>query len=1238
MRNPPDAQNPLPPVACAGRNHQGVALVIILVFVVLLSGLVLAFFSRATSDRQVSNSSANEAKVDLFAQGALDTIVGDLKQEIAAGSISVVSGTTTIYTPKAPATDISARVGSDDTLPGLVKRSASGQPFFSGTNYDTTNFPPANRAANVSSLAPSPNGRFVSLARWNAHYLLPKKNATSDTDATPLASFAAPDWIMVSRSGSNPVTWSGSLNNATASNSSFVVGRYSYAIYDEGGLLDMNVAGFPSQTTGTQSGAKSNLAFADLTRIGLTQAQVDQIVGWRNYASVAPSGTFPSFTFNTAQAASYYNLVTSNTTGFLTTANQSLNSGESDRMFPSRQALIRMLVQGLGGTGTSAPEKLARATLQNSLQYMGTFSRDLDQPSFSPSASLPKVQAASTNNAATWGRGNDAYNATAALSDRYTSATVKSPYDINPQFPTVRVVTPFTRSDGTAAVAGDPLLKNRFPLSRLGLILRTATAQKDPNDPIYKNFGLYRASASDPWTYDHGDPAGILRLSYPTGGAIHQGVAQEGREPDFFELLKAAINVGSLAKSSWTGSAASTQYAKDQHDLDVLTALNILQIGANIIDQYDSDGYPTRIAFLGSPTKVVCGVEDLPYIYHLRDRFAFVSDAVGRFLLQPVMWNPNDPASGATADAPTDFRVSAQSVDPLQPLSVDVTYYNGERYPCNIEWDQAGSAYTPLTFKAGKNSGHYDFRQPTLVGDGNYPATANIVGNNFQQQWVDPSVIVAGVVVCDFPLRILTATNAAVTTYNNGIWPGGPSPGVNFITECKDGANWIPYDRFVAREETSSHHPGFLNTGVHNDTQARAALQANDADKPAARAIDVGNVSDPTTSTPTTRWWGMTRMDPRTGRFGPCYTFQYSNAPAILDRDNYIYETHRGGTGVSFSSHHNTLDDNGFTGAYTNYTVAGSQLTWYRGPEFGYWAENSIRDTNQLSPWEDGKDKRRFNRDPDGIVRRAMGGFATDTTQGGSLTQLNGLPLATNNFASRPLILNRPFKSVAELGYVFKGIPWKNLNFSSPESGDTALLDVFCIDEPAKTDGLVAGRVNLNTRQSPVLQAIFAGANVEVSDPNDMISGTVAKQLADALVARTSNTDPTTRKTPIASRAEIVGTWNPVAGAALATDPDPDHYFSGFSSDIGTIAAWNGQPQALINRKRESAIRALTAVGTARTWNLLIDVIAQSGHFGPSATKMGDFVAEGEKRYWLHISIDRVTGQILDRQLESVTQ
>jgi hypothetical protein len=50
----------------------------------------------------------------------------------------------------------------------------------------------------------------------------------------------------------------------------------------------------------------------------------------------------------------------------------------------------------------------------------------------------------------------------------------------------------------------------------------------------------------------------------------------------------------------------------------------------------------------------------------------------------------------------------------------------------------------------------------------------------------------------------------------------------------------------------------------------------------------------------------------------------------------------------------------------------------------------------------------------------------------------------------------------------------------------------------------------------------------------------------------------------------------------------------------------------------------------------MIDIIAQSGRYTASATSVQNFTVEGEKRYWLHVAIDRYTGKIIDEQLEPV--
>jgi len=58
-----------------------------------------------------------------------------------------------------------------------------------------------------------------------------------------------------------------------------------------------------------------------------------------------------------------------------------------------------------------------------------------------------------------------------------------------------------------------------------------------------------------------------------------------------------------------------------------------------------------------------------------------------------------------------------------------------------------------------------------------------------------------------------------------------------------------------------------------------------------------------------------------------------------------------------------------------------------------------------------------------------------------------------------------------------------------------------------------------------------------------------------------------------------------------------------------------------------------------RIWNLLVDLIAQTGHFKLNAASLqNDFVVEGEQHYWVHVTIDRFTGQVLDRQVEVVKE
>jgi hypothetical protein len=248
---------------------------------------------------------------------------------------------------------------------------------------------------------------------------------------------------------------------------------------------------------------------------------------------------------------------------------------------------------------------------------------------------------------------------------------------------------------------------------------------------------------------------------------------------------------------------------------------------------------------------------------------------------------------------------------------------------------------------------------------------------------------------------------------------------------------------------------------------------------------------------------------------------------------------------------------------------------------------------------------------------------------------------------------------VAELGYVSSGTPWRQLDFSTPESGFNTLLDVFCINDTDDSKALVAGKVDLNTRQAPVLQAILAGAyKDELSSSLTVVpKGTAsANTVATELIRRTSDVTGTlgSGSGPFRNVSELIGRWVssvPAVGSSI----DGSQSYAGFSglaattdtpkqdppnlsyilSQDTTSAGYTGQ---VVQRYRESTIRALTAVGQTRIWNLMIDLVTQTGRYPQAAKGLDQFVVESEQRRWVHLAIDRYTGEVIDQQVEIVTE
>jgi hypothetical protein len=79
----------------------------------------------------------------------------------------------------------------------------------------------------------------------------------------------------------------------------------------------------------------------------------------------------------------------------------------------------------------------------------------------------------------------------------------------------------------------------------------------------------------------------------------------------------------------------------------------------------------------------------------------------------------------------------------------------------------------------------------------------------------------------------------------------------------------------------------------------------------------------------------------------------------------------------------------------------------------------------------------------------------------------------------------------------------------------------------------------------------------------------------------------------------------------------------------------------VLDETKQTIARALAEVGQTRTWNLMIDVIAQTGQYTSDATNVSQankFIVMGEKRYWLHVALDRDDGTVLGSQLEELTE
>jgi len=178
------------------------------------------------------------------------------------------------------------------------------------------------------------------------------------------------------------------------------------------------------------------------------------------------------------------------------------------------------------------------------------------------------------------------------------------------------------------------------------------------------------------------------------------------------------------------------------------------------------------------------------------------------------------------------------------------------------------------------------------------------------------------------------------------------------------------------------------------------------------------------------------------------------------------------------------------------------------------------------------------------------------------------------------------------------------------------VLDFFSYN-PVSSAYPRAGIVNLYTKNAPVIAAMLAGTlknDIGASptpNPLPVISGTPAAtsdamQLANAIIAETQGV--------------LAGA--PPSGWPV-TQNDMTRAIAARLATRATNVVWGVSTSDEI---KKSIARSLAEVGQTRTWNLFIDVIAQTGRYAPDATNINQankFTVEGEKRYWLHIALGR---------------
>ncbi len=1084
------------------RQHQtGFAIVVVVSLMALLLVMIIAFMLLSGSNRSNSNLDVSIRQADSISKAATATVISDILAEFAADTPPLDASSTDKLQKIYPVTNATSMLPSRTLKSSVIAT----DPNFKNLVKQSANgrtFAKVTQNGVTSDVGVA-RASSVSTSTMD----IGQRFLTKEIWTTPMlfrngASLAAdqvPDWIYVDRSGGNP--GSGGANP------------------------------FPDAAQSLTSTGAANPKFV----IGRYAWQIYDLGGLLD-ATVALYDPSSTSSGKDAKDSPLWAVATA-----LTGGDAVLGQNLSKALFnwrhlvgkvagPKPKRLIEDWAEPNGWTkvftdGTNTDQTfLTRQDLikfqrQNPTQFppnlLAWFTHSnyaLNQAALRPDPARPKVLALASG-------GNDGTGNDDA---------------INPSFLEIRSAIPGQTSATKPTV---PVAAKRFPLDRLDLVVTP------PSEPalVQKYFGLDYSSGQ--WTY----PGNTIKRLVE--------VAALNREPNLFELIKATLHVGSLG-----GSGIGTSSAKA---LDQSVNYHVVQIVANLIDQWDADSFPTIINFDG---RQFIGIEDLPRIYYVRtgcfrqkiiDPATFVGSKAGPppasfkniyesvYLRQPILWNPHAESS-VSVSKPTDFRIIAISNQASGSTAADVKCQvylpqapvwnsfpsgpindfrnaNGPNFsvtPGLQKWD-ASSAF--ITFNV-TSSGPASFRQPYPLKSPNYPAGSNAAGKEIFPLLSDTEL------GC---LDAASKSNQAIGFLVGKVWTSDTvlaldpglviENGIRYELQYSSNGNWITYDVMKTEPFTGQDRTSFT---------------------PADRR----------------HFASFFRIDPRTSRLG-----------------NFITNNFRGWNPASTPNQ--WFWNNGQTGAPDDTAPAMNGTEQFIGtfptPPTGWTLRN---DPNTLVP---AVYPRYFQAnisggggsyaDADSVTRPAMGASASG---------VNGLPLANPpaDAVSRPRILNRAFRSIAELGYVFRDSPWRQMDLSHTASEDGKLLDVFCLHSDPTTHEaprISRGRVNLNSAPTEVLAALFEGTSKAVTGATPFTSAeslSLGKALNDWVASVTPG------GLPLRQRSDLIG--------RTVSGPSASFTSTGFMSQVDAILSANDKP---IGERREAVVRALADSSDTRTWNLMIE-------------------------------------------------